>query len=102
MTDAKTAAAVKSLARRIRTRDAAIRDGEDHADADVFALEFITAMRGHGWRHLAALAPPKATPVDEPGSGSSPRTELLAPVRAQMAELNAAKQPVHDEAGSTA
>lgn len=99
MTDAETTAAVESLAHRIRQRDAAMRDGDDHADPEVFALEFVTAMLGHGWRHLAALAKPKTAPAaeGEPGSGTSRRAELLAPVRAQLDELNAAKRATIEE-----
>ena len=57
----------------------------------MFALEFITAMRGYGWRHLEALAPPKpAADADVPED--SRRAELLAPVRAHMAAINEAKR----------
>lgn len=56
MTDADTTAAIEALAHRMRTRDAAMNDGDDYADADVFALEFITALRGQGWRLTAAKA----------------------------------------------
>jgi hypothetical protein len=54
MTDADTKAAVDALAYRIRERDAAIRSGDDVADADVMALEFITKFRAQGWRVTAA------------------------------------------------
>lgn len=98
MTDQETTAAVESLAHRLRERDAAMRDGEDHADPEVFALEFVTAMLGHGWRHLAALAKPKAATAGEDGAGSgSHRAELLAPLRAQLDELNAAKRTTLEE-----
>lgn len=93
MTDQETTAAVVALTHRLRERDAAVRDGTDHADAEVFALEFVTAMLGYGWRHVAALARPKAAPASEDGAGSgSHRAELLAPLRAQLDELNAARQ----------
>lgn len=89
MTDAETSAAIEALTHRLRQRDEAMRDGAEYADAEVFALEFITAMRGYGWRHSEALAPPKPVPA---GSGSRRRAELLAPVRAQMDVLNEAKR----------
>lgn len=38
MTDSDTTAAIEAMAFRVRQRDEAIRDGEDFADADVFAL----------------------------------------------------------------
>lgn len=98
MTDAETAAAVKALAHRLRQRDEAMRNGEEYADAEPFALEYVTAMLGNGWRHLDALAKPKPAPAEsEPGSGSSRRAELLAPVRAQLDELNAAKRTTLEE-----
>lgn len=95
MTDADTAAAIESLAYRLRQRDEAMRNGTDAADPEVFALEFLTAMRGKGWRHLEALAAPKPAPAD--GSDSRRSAELLAPLRDRLAEINAAKKTVRDE-----
>ena len=97
MTDAETAAAIKALTHRIQARDQAIRDGVDYPDPGPFALEFITAMHGYGWRHVEALAPPKPAPVT-PGTASK-REELLAPVRAQLDAINAANQ-AQREAGA--
>jgi hypothetical protein len=91
MTDAETSAAVEALAHRLRLRDEAVRSGEDYADADVFSLEFMTAMLGHGWRHFPALAPPKPA-ADAEVPEDSRRAELLAPVRAHMAAINEAKR----------
>lgn len=96
MTDAETAAAIEALAHRLRSRDAAMNDGEDYADADVFALEFITAMRGYGWRHNETLAPPKPAPAVPPRSVSR-LDELLAPVRAQMEAINAEKRAQRED-----
>lgn len=92
MTDAETSAAVDALAHRVRSRDAAMSDGEEFADAEVFALEFITALRGHGWRPVGALATPKPAPAGVASPGDSKRAELLAPVRAQMDAINEAKR----------
>lgn len=50
MTDHETTQAIEALAHRIRERDA----DPDRSDADVFALEFMTALRGQGWRPTAA------------------------------------------------
>lgn len=44
--DEATRAAVAALAHRVRQRD----DSDEPADAEVFALEFLTALRGQGWR----------------------------------------------------
>jgi hypothetical protein len=44
--DDATRAAVAALAHRVRSRDAS----DDPTDPDVFALEFLTALRGQGWR----------------------------------------------------
>ena len=97
MTDAETAAATEAIARLVRNRDSAMRDGEDYADPEVFAAECVTVMRGYGWRHNEALAPPKPA-VAIPGTASK-REELLAPLRAQLDELNAAQQ-AQREAGA--
>ena len=94
MTDAETAAAIKALTHRIQARDQAIRDGEDYPDPGPFALEFITAMLGYGWRHNEALAPPKPAAVT-PGTASK-REELLAPLRAQMDAINEAKRTARE------
>ncbi|TDD54551.1 hypothetical protein E1286_05000 [Nonomuraea terrae] len=45
-----TRAAVAALAHRVRERDAL----DDRPDADLFATEFLTALRGQGWRPTAA------------------------------------------------
>lgn len=97
MTDADTAAAIESLAYRLRQRDEAMRNGGDHADPDVFALEFLTAMRGKGWRHLEALVGPKPVPDGVTGTDSRRSAELLAPLRAQLDELNATKRAAIEE-----
>jgi hypothetical protein len=44
--DEATRTAIAALAHRVRERDAS----EDPVDPDTFALEFLTAMRGQGWR----------------------------------------------------
>jgi hypothetical protein len=89
MTDSETTAAIEAMAYRVRQRDEAIRDGEDFADADVFALEFITALRGQGWRPTPAKA--AALPMHAPaGTADKPRSELLAGLRAGM-EARAAR-----------
>jgi hypothetical protein len=92
MTDTETAAAIEALAYRVRERDVAIRDGQDFADADVFALEFITAFRGRGWRPTEArrvvlprLALPGTLPPLKPET-----TGLLADLKADM-EARAAR-----------
>jgi hypothetical protein len=48
--DEATRAAVAALAHRIRERDALA----ERPDADLFAGEFMTALRGQGWRPTAA------------------------------------------------
>lgn len=85
MTDADTAAAIESLAYRLRQRDEAMRNGGEYADPDPFALDFITAMLGNGWRHLEALAKPKPAPAGESRTGSGKHAELLAEARTRCA-----------------
>ncbi|MFF4548642.1 hypothetical protein ACFY1J_31155 [Streptomyces sp. NPDC001406] len=60
--DQETRDAVTALAHRLRQRDADA-PGE-RLDAELFAREFVTALRTRGWRPtLARPAPPwKATP----------------------------------------
>lgn len=91
MTDAEASAAVEALTRSIRDRDQAIRDGEEHADPEVFASECVTAMRGFGWRPTAARPYTAPKPVPAPPGGGK-REELLGPVRAHLAELNEARR----------
>ena len=84
MTDAETTAAIEALAHRVKSRDAEA----DRADAEVFALEFMTALRGRGWRpteaKVAAL-PLHAPPVPDKRS----RDEELAAARAGLAARSA-------------
>jgi hypothetical protein len=79
MTDHETTQAVEALAHRLRERD-----GEaDRSDAEVFALEFMTALRGQGWRPTPAkanAAPLHAAPVPDRRS----RDEELAAARAVL------------------
>ena len=89
MTDAETTAAIGALAHRVKARDQAIRDGEDYPDAEPFALEFLAALRGRGWRPTPAkaIAPPVHAPA---GTADKPRSELLSDLRADM-EARAAR-----------
>ena len=91
MTDAETVAAIEALVYRVKSRDKAIRDGEDYPDAEPFALEFFTALRGQGWRPTPAktAAPPLHAP---PVADKRSRDEELAVVRAEMAARAAARE----------
>jgi hypothetical protein len=51
--DDGTHAAIAALAHRVRERDAAA----EKTPADVFAAEFLVALRGQGWRQTAAVRP---------------------------------------------
>jgi len=89
VTDKETAAAESALAHRVRLRDIAIHDGEDHSDPEVFAAEFVTALRGYGWRPTPART--SALPLHAPaGTADKPRSEVLADLRADM-EARAAR-----------
>jgi hypothetical protein len=87
VTDAETSAAIEALAHRVKTRDAE----PERPDAEVFALEFITALRGRGWRPTAAKAgaPPLHAP---PVPDKRTRDEELAAARAAL------RQPPRDAA----
>ncbi|TMR11050.1 hypothetical protein ETD86_37020 [Nonomuraea turkmeniaca] len=65
--EAAAARAVDHLESQIRERDAA----EEKADAHLFALSVVTAMRGQGWRPT----PAKAAPVLEQQIGPPPHPE---------------------------
>ena len=82
MTDPDTAAAVEALTHRLKVRDKALRDGEDYPDAEVFAGEFVTALRGHGWRVTEAKVIP-AWKVP-PGTRSEPPADVLRDLRADL------------------
>jgi hypothetical protein len=75
MTDRETAAAVDALTRRLRTR-------YSDADAEVFALEFITALRARGWRPTEARAIPA---WQRPRGSGTPATEEWRQVRTETA-----------------
>lgn len=85
MTDAETAAAIEALAHRLRKRDEAMRNSEDYADAEPFALEFMAALRGRGWR-VTNTAPPPAHPD---GAGRPKDPEVAGLVAAVKAEREA-------------
>ncbi len=92
MTDTDTAAAIKALTHRLSVRDAAVRDGREPEDAEVFAAEFLTAMRGYGWRptNARSFTPPKpALAPGETGPSETTRAELEA-VKRRCEALNAA------------
>ena len=84
MTDPDTAAAIEALAYRLRNN----RD----EDPDLFALEFMTALRGRGWR-VTNTAPP---PVHPAGAGLPKREDAVAAVAELKAQFAAAADP--DEA----
>ena len=97
MTDPETSAAVEDLTRRIQFRDEAIRDGEDYPDAEVLAAEYLTALRGRGWRPT----PAKVWPAWKPGSsgtGNEPPADLLAGLRADLDAKAAAFRTAADKA----
>ena len=69
MTDRETTAAIDALAHRLRNRDPG-------TDDEVFALEFITALRARGWRPTEARpAPDWKLPARH---GTEPTDDYLA------------------------
>ena len=99
MTDQETSAAVEALAHRLRNRDAAMNDGGDYPDAEPFALEFMTALRGRGWRHTEAKAKPDPHADGGRNARAAEVTELVARVRAER-EAKAAEARAAKEAGA--
>jgi hypothetical protein len=104
VTDSDTTAAIDALAYRIRERDEAIREGREFADADVFAAEFMAAMRGHGWRPTEARAftPPKPVPPGTLPPLKPETTDMLAELHADMEARAAAARAAKEapEAGA--
>jgi len=83
MTDHETRSAVEALTHRLRNRDPG-------TDDEVFALEFITALRARGWRPTEARAMPA---WQRPrGSGTEPTNDYLAARQALDARL-ACREP---------
>lgn len=88
MTDKDTADAIAALAHRLRERDSTIRDGEDVPDAEVFANEFMLALRERGgWRPTPAKVIPWGTVT--PGTKPALRPETLDMRAALAADLEA-------------
>ena len=89
MTDPDTRAAVDALTRRLRNR-------YQDADAEVFALEFITALRARGWRPTEArVMPAWHRPA---GNGVEPTGDYLAARRELDARLNSREHEGGDAA----
>jgi len=74
MTDPDTAQAIEALAHRIRQRDT----GGERADAEVFALEFMTALRARGWRATEAKVLPAWKPAGHKDPAAAVRGGALA------------------------
>jgi hypothetical protein len=76
MTDPDTTKAVEALTRRLRSWN------RSDVDAEVFALEFMTALWGQGWRPTEAKVPVAWAPVPvTPGAaerGAALSRDLLA------------------------
>ena len=87
--DREIRAAIDALVHRLKNR-------AEGTDDEPFAMEFVQAMIGRGWRptpaKVAAL-PMHAAPVPD----SPPRDELLASLRADM-EARAARDRTAKEA----
>jgi hypothetical protein len=72
--DEATRAAVAALAYRVRERDVA----DEPVDAELFAVEFMNAMRGHGWRPTEAVRPSDAWKTAVTAEGTGPNAEFRA------------------------
>ena len=97
MTDPDTAAAIEALAYRLR-------NNQDE-DPDLFALEFMTALRGRGWRPTEAKVLPAWKPGARGDSGLPKGEEAAELVRKAHADAEAARaafQAKHRGDGSAA
>ncbi|MDG9703741.1 hypothetical protein [Streptomyces sp. DH37] len=82
--DQETRDAIRALAMRLRARDAAAAEGEEPVDAEVFAAEYITALRTRGWRPTPARpAPPwqRTLPPATPETAQQRAAEIRAELR---------------------
>jgi hypothetical protein len=75
MTDPDTRSAIEALTRRLRNR-------EPGTDDEVFALEFITALRARGWRPTEARVMPA---WKRPAGSGTPATEEYRRIRHEAA-----------------
>jgi len=93
--DRETQAAKEALTHRLRIRDAAIRDGEDYEDPELFAQEFILALRHRaGWRPTEARMPWDYRAL--PHAGGHPESEeALALVEQARRDLEEARARQH-------
>jgi hypothetical protein len=91
--DRESRAAVEALVRRLRDRDPG-------TDDEVFAREFVTALRGRGWRPTEARVLPAWKPPA--GSGAMPPADLLDGLRADLDAKAAAFRGPDGEPGSAA
>jgi hypothetical protein len=89
VTDSDTQAAIDALEYRVKARDQAIRDGKDYPDAGPFALEYLTALRGQGWRLTEAKAPGAVKLAHGGGAPSEATRAELEAARQRMAEAAA-------------
>ncbi|MGW4663222.1 hypothetical protein [Streptosporangium sandarakinum] len=80
--DEETRTAVAALTARVRNRDAA----EDRQPAELFALEFMTALRGQGWRPTPARPTLRWSRPRGAGADPSRHADALAEARRACAD----------------
>jgi hypothetical protein len=94
--DEDTRKAVAALASRVRLRDAA----EDREAPELFANEFVQALRGQGWRPTPARPALRWSSPRSRGADPSRHADALAEARARCADgaakLKAAEQTAVD------
>jgi hypothetical protein len=86
----ETAAAVAALRHRLQNRG----DGEGQfaTDDEMFALEYVTALVGFGWRPVEALREPRSQPVGEGQAVSEETRHMLEEARRVAAEAAARRR----------
>jgi hypothetical protein len=75
--DTETQAAIEALVHRLKNR-------EDGTDDEPFAMEFIQAMIGRGWRPTEAR---RSKPWTAPRDGDSPQPQASKPGGAEYFEF---------------
>lgn len=92
--DHATSDAVEALVYRLRNRGD--DEGQYATDPEVFAREFMAAMRGRGWRPVEALAPWESR-GGSAGSGLPESEETSTRVEQTRRELDAIRARQHEE-----
>jgi hypothetical protein len=92
--DKDTADAIAALVHRLKNRGDS--EGQYATDDDLFALEYLTAMRGRGWRPTEVRAPWEVR-TGPAGCGHPESAEAVREVEAARQVLDEIRTRQHEE-----